>query len=152
MLCQVSSTDRASALRRSVLSLANACSIGLRSGLYGGRKSSLAPTARIAFRTAGLLWLPRLSSTTMSPALSVGTRHCSTHARKLCPLIGPSNTRGAHSPSHRRPAMNVSVFQCPKGTFETRRCPCVHQPRNRVMFVLAQVSSIKIRRWGSILC
>src|SRR3954447_14044457 len=43
---------RALAFRNKVLSLANTCSIGLRSGLYGGRKISLAPAAWIALRMA----------------------------------------------------------------------------------------------------
>lgn len=99
MLFQVCSTDLASTFRKSVLSLANTCSIGLRPGLYGDRNIRLAPAARMARRTAWLLWLPRLSNITMSPGLRVGTRYCSTHARKLTPLIGPSKTNGAQSPS-----------------------------------------------------
>jgi hypothetical protein len=63
-----------------VLSLEKTCSIGLRSGEYFGRKNSLAPAARISWRTARPLWLPRLSMMTMSPALSVGKRNCSTPA------------------------------------------------------------------------
>ena len=55
-----------------------ACSIGLRSGEYGGRYQSLAPTARMARRTPADLWLPRLSITTMSPLRRAGASCCST--------------------------------------------------------------------------
>jgi hypothetical protein len=43
---------RASVLRNRVLSLAKTCSIGFRSGLYGGRKLRWAPALRIARRVA----------------------------------------------------------------------------------------------------
>ena len=46
------STVRSAALRRSALSLAKACSIGLRSGEYGGSYQSLAPAALIMRRSA----------------------------------------------------------------------------------------------------
>ena len=45
MRCQVDWMDRSSAFRSSVLSLAKSCSIGLRSGLYWGRKIRCAPGA-----------------------------------------------------------------------------------------------------------
>ncbi len=44
----------AAALRNKRLSLAKTCSIGFRSGEYFGRKKSLAPAARMSWRT---LWL-----------------------------------------------------------------------------------------------
>ena len=47
-------------------------------GEYGGRYQSLAPAARIIWRTAADLWEPRLSMTTMSPGSSTGTICCST--------------------------------------------------------------------------
>src|SRR5260370_36269835 len=77
---QVASMVRGSARRSRVLSFEKTCSIGLRSGEYFGRKNSLAPAARISWRTARPLWLPRLSMITMSPALRLGTRNCSTPA------------------------------------------------------------------------
>jgi hypothetical protein len=45
MMSHKASTVRAAALRRSAFSFANACSIGLKSGEYGGRYSRLAPAA-----------------------------------------------------------------------------------------------------------
>ena len=59
MVRQVSSIDRASALRSKV---AKTCLMGLRSGEEAGRKKSFAPAARIAARNARPLWLPRLSA------------------------------------------------------------------------------------------
>ncbi len=52
--------------------------MGFRSGEYFGKKNSLAPTARMSWRTALPLWLPRLSGMTMSPDFNVGTRTFST--------------------------------------------------------------------------
>ena len=69
------------------------------------------PAARMARRTAMPLWLPRLSSTTTSPGLSVGTRNCWTQARKITLLMGPSTTQGASIRSERSAARKVMVFQ-----------------------------------------
>ncbi len=69
---------RSAALRRQAFSLEKACSIGLKQGLYGGRKSSLAPAASIASRTAGTLWVERLSIMTMSPGTRPGASICRT--------------------------------------------------------------------------
>jgi hypothetical protein len=55
---------------------ANANSIGLRSGLYGGRYTTVAPAASMARTAATRLWLARSSITTMSPARNVGTGTC----------------------------------------------------------------------------
>ena len=49
---QMVSTERAAALRNKCLSLAKTCSIELRSDEYFGRKKSLAPAARMSWRTA----------------------------------------------------------------------------------------------------
>lgn len=56
------------------LSLAKTRSIRFKSDEYFGRKKSLAPTERMNWRTALLLWLPRLSRTTMSPGRRTGRR------------------------------------------------------------------------------
>jgi hypothetical protein len=58
MRLPVAAAVRAAAFRRKCFSLASTWSIGLRSGLEGGRKNSLAPAARIARRIALPLWLP----------------------------------------------------------------------------------------------
>jgi hypothetical protein len=49
---QMVSAEHAAALRNKCLSLATTCSIGFRSGEYFGRKKSLAPAARMIWRTA----------------------------------------------------------------------------------------------------
>jgi hypothetical protein len=48
-------------------------SIGLKFGLYDGRKRKVAPAASIFSRTAVRLWLNRLSVMTTSPGRSSGT-------------------------------------------------------------------------------
>ena len=72
MASQTASTVRLAALRSKCLSLAKSFSMGLRSDEYLGRKMSLAPALRIAWRTALPLWLPRLSMMTMSPGWERG--------------------------------------------------------------------------------
>ncbi len=103
----------------------------------------------MAWRTALLLWLPRLSITTMSPGCSVGTRNCSTHARKRWPLIGPLKRQGASRRSGRSAARKVRVRQRPWGAVPIRRWPRGPQPRKGAMLVLAQVSSTNTSRAGS---
>jgi hypothetical protein len=63
--------------RRKALSLLKDNSIGLRSGEYAGKYSTLAPRAAIAFSTPATLCTRRLSMPTMSPRLRVGPRICS---------------------------------------------------------------------------
>ena len=63
---------RAPSPRRMALSLENACSIGVKSGEYGGRKSSAQPRAASASRMRAALWTLTLSRTTTCPGRSVG--------------------------------------------------------------------------------
>ncbi len=114
-----------------------------------GRNHRRAPAVRMAWRTALPLWLARLSRMTMSPGFRVGTRCCSTQAWKERPLIGPSKTQGALSPSWRSPARKVRVRQRPCGANPFRRRPFGAQPRSGVMLVLIQVSSTNTSRRGS---
>jgi hypothetical protein len=86
----------------------------------------------------------------MSPVRSVGTGNCVTPARKLSRSIGRPARHGATIRSHRNPATNISVLRCPCGTLATSRLPLRRRPCVRVMFVFAQVSSMKIRRPGAI--
>src|SRR5262249_12725925 len=58
-------------------------------------------------------------------------------------------TQGASMRSHPRPPTKVSVRPRPCGTLATSRVPLAHRPYRRVMLVLAQVSSMKTRRLGS---
>jgi len=149
MRLQVSSVVRSAALLSMRLSFAKTCSMGFRSGEYGGRKRSFAPAARIAFLTPGPLWLPRLSMMTISPGASVGTRNCSIQLVKLWPLMGPSSTQGASMRSDRSAATKVRVDHFPKGALPTSLWPRSLQPRVGVMLVFAHVSSMKTRRRGS---
>jgi len=53
-----------------------------------GQEQKPCPLGANGGSDGGLLWLERLSSTTMSAALSVGQSSCSTLAVKLAALIG----------------------------------------------------------------
>src|SRR5512145_1834391 len=108
-----------------------------------------APQASIAARTPGCLCAGRLSMTTMSPGLSVGTSMASTQARKAGPSMAPSMVIGASIPETRSPPTNVVVFQCPCGTAATHRAPRRARPQRRAILVEAPVSSTTTRRPGS---
>ncbi len=64
--------------------------------------------------------------------------------------MAPSNTHGAVSAPHLRPAMKVWVRQWPKGASATRRSPRRMRPRSRVIFVVTAVSSMNTRRAGQL--
>jgi hypothetical protein len=59
--------------------------------------------------------------------------------------MGPSIRSGASIRSQRKAAMKVIVFQWPCGALATSLRPFGPQPRNGVLFVLTQVSSMKTR-------
>src|SRR3954464_1244575 len=124
-------TVRSAAFRRSAFSLEKAFSIGLKSRDYGGRNNSLAPAASMASRTGWLLWLDRVSMTTMSPGASAGTRTCLTYSRKPSPLMEPSRSWVAVTPLSRSPATSVVFLRCPCGTAARRRTPLGARPRGR---------------------
>src|SRR5215468_3491884 len=60
--------------------------------------------------------------------------------------MAPLMSIGATMPVWRRPAMNVTVSQCPMGASATRRSPQGPQPFRRTILVVIAVSSIKTRR------
>jgi hypothetical protein len=60
------------------LNLENISSIGVRSGLYGGRSMTCAPAPSMDFVTSAPRCALRLSNTTTSPSCSSGTKTCST--------------------------------------------------------------------------
>ena len=60
--------------RKWALSFENAISIGLRSGLYGGRNKNQHPCLFKAWAARGLLWVDRLSRMTTVPGSSTGAR------------------------------------------------------------------------------
>lgn len=80
---------------------------------------------------------------------SNGSRNCTTQAKKVSPLIGPSVAQDPVMPSVRNAAWKAVVPQWLCGTRASRRCPRGARPCVRVMSVLAQVSSVKPRRLGS---
>ena len=65
-------------------------------------------------------------------------------------VLGPSTTIGANSPSRRKAATKVVVFQWPWGTKSSTRWLVGPHPSRRVIVVLPNVSSKKTRRRGSI--
>ncbi len=78
MRCHVAVGVRSSAFRNRVLSLAKTCSIGLRSGLYGGRKKELcADTPDCAAYSLALVAAEIIHDHDIS-GLSVETSACST--------------------------------------------------------------------------
>src|SRR5210317_1629456 len=60
--------------------------------------------------------------------------------------MAPSITQGASSRSWRRAAMNVWVFQWPKGAWSISRVPLGDHPVVLTMFVFSEVSSMKPMR------
>lgn len=79
MASQRSSLVQTAAFLRNAFILEKAISIGLKSGLYGGRKRSFAPVASMTWRMVTGLWAGRLSVMTMSPGISVGASTCALH-------------------------------------------------------------------------
>ena len=90
-------------------------SIGLKSGLYGGRKRTAIPACSSNRVTRGILCAERLSITTMLPDGIAATSICSTYASNDAPSIGPSSTNGAMTRSALIAATSVVVCQCPCG-------------------------------------
>ena len=92
------------------LALENIFSIGLKSGLYGGRSRTLAPTFSTALMTAFDLCADKLSIMMTSPSDKVGTSSCSMYDSKHSRSIALSKTAQAETPPIRIAAVNVSVF------------------------------------------
>ena len=121
--------------------------MGLRSGEYLGRKTRRAPTlgwpsAPPSPCGAGVVEdhsVARLEGRD-EELLDIGAEGS--------PLIGPSNRQGASMRSVRRAARNVAVFHLPWDLVD-EALSLRRQPRSRVMLVLVHVSSMKIRRRGS---
>ena len=88
-----------------------------------------------------VLMSQRLSSTTMSPGLSVGTRICRTYSRNTSADVAPSMAMQTVDPSSRIEEIMVVVHQCPCGVSSTIRWPFFARPRRRVIFVFAPDSS-----------
>ena len=69
--------------------------MGLKSGEYGGKYSSLAPAAAMAWRTPATLCVDKLSMITKSSGCNTGTSPCLTQAKNNSPSMAPSNIHGA---------------------------------------------------------
>src|SRR3974377_1126758 len=94
-------------------------------------------------------WIRQLSMTTISLPRSVDTKHCSTYARNISPVMAPSITIGAVILLCRKAATNVTVSHAPSGTLPITLTPRGARPLNRLKLVLAAVSSINTSRAGS---
>ncbi|KQN82971.1 hypothetical protein ASE90_09465 [Sphingomonas sp. Leaf67] len=101
---------RSVALIRWAFSFAKACSIGLKSGLQGGRSRSLASTLSTAARTAGALWLDRLFMMATSLRASSGTRKGDVGEERVG-IHRSVEPHGATMSVRRSPAVKVVVFQ-----------------------------------------
>ena len=66
-------------------------------------------------------------------------------------MMNSPMTQGAMIPSWRKAPTKVMVFQCPKGARPISLWPRAAHPRRGAMLVLAQVSSMKTSRLGSML-
>ena len=117
-------------------------SIGLRSGLYGGRNISRTPADLIASATPETLRLARLSQTTTSPFPRVGTRCVVAYVGKLSSFIAASSSRGALIPPTCSTPTTVELFRCPCGTSSRQRRELSAQPYSVAVFVLSPVLSM----------
>ena len=128
MAVRDSGTVRAAAMRSSASSLERACSIGLKSGLYAGRRRSDAAAGLDSASDASAILMRQVMQDDDVAGHSVGTRTCSTQAGKAVPFMAPSRTIGAVVPLRRRPAVKVAVFQCTCGTAARQRSPRRDRP------------------------
>lgn len=128
---------------RNCLTLDHIFSIGFKSGEYGGRNRTLAPTVSMRSITACLLCDERLSMTTISPGLSAGQRTSRVYTSNTSPEVAPSMAMQAVDPSNLTEEIIVVVDQWPCGASSMQRWPSLARPRRRVMFVLAPDSSMK---------
>jgi hypothetical protein len=105
------------------LTFAHSCSIGLKSGEYGGKNHSSACAAAMACRTRSDLWLDKLSITTTSPGRSCGTRPSSTNVANASLSVAPAKNTPAQTPLDRKAPIMVVTCQWPQGTASTTRAP-----------------------------
>lgn len=108
-------TIRSAALRSMALRRKYAFSIGLKSGLKGGRNVRLVPAASIRSRTTLRVWLDRLSILTMSPCRSSGTRNLSDVSFEPVAIYRSVEHHGASMPLNLRPGTGVVVVRWPGG-------------------------------------
>jgi hypothetical protein len=121
MVRQSGSTRRTAAWRRSALSLAKTCSIGLRSGEYFGRKNNLAPAARMVRRTALPLWLPRLAITTFSNHAVAASLYDNPSARDLVSMLPLDLTIDDYSTNEKIAYLPRKLTEEGSGPFDNER-------------------------------
>ena len=73
--------------RKKDLSCDHHSSIGLKSGEYGDKQITLAPTASIIGAIEASLWAGKLSMTTTAPAHNLGHKNFSINSANACPSI-----------------------------------------------------------------
>ena len=116
------------------LTLLHRFSIGLRSGDYGGKYSSLAPAASMAVRTPATLWVARLSKMTPSSRCSLGTSPCFTQAKNSSPpsarrtatgfvALGDARRQSSWSSENGRGARLRPAARPPRSNSGWRQCP-----------------------------
>ncbi len=81
----------------------------------------------MARRARGSLWLLRLSSTTTSPGLRVGTRLCSTQAVNVAALMGAVEDAGCHNLALTQAADEGQGLPMSVRNLGDERCPA-HEP------------------------
>lgn len=95
------------AVRRTVLTFDQQSSIGFKSGEYGGKNSSRAPTDSINCRMRGALCDDKLSISTISPRRKVGSSTRAMYTSKAFPSRAPVRSAGACRPCKPNVARSV---------------------------------------------
>lgn len=131
---QSASRVRAATLPGRALSLATAFSIGLTSGLQGGRNRGPAPAAAMASRPAMPLWLARLSLITPSPGRERRDQHLPDAGEEALALDGALDQPRRLDAAEPEPGDERGVRQGPWGTPARRRSPFGARPRLRAIF------------------
>lgn len=127
---------------RWALSFEKACSIGFRSGLYGGKYRNQDLCLHSVAAASAFLWVARLSQITTVPGSISGTSTSRTYAANAAPSMAPLITHGAINRLCANSAMKVCVPQAPNGADEVSLVPRMDRPHGRVMFIFTLVSSM----------
>ena len=141
MAVKSSSVFHALKPRNSCFTLLHIFSIGFKSGLYPGKKSTRAPCSSIACCAADDLCARKLSMTTTSP-LFQGRHKMLLH---LCCKGAPVQRASKHQTFRGAIKANGGQhghrFQRPSGAWSKHRSPTGARPYRRVLFAFAPLSS-----------
>ena len=99
-----SGTVRLASVRSIAFTFEIACSIGLKSGEYGGSRSTTQPAAPTNSSTRRSLWAARLSSTTTWPRRRTGHNSSRTKSTNRAAVVPPSKLTEATTPRTDRAA------------------------------------------------